>query len=270
MTIELLICLLVSIQFVWNIYRIKQNDRNEVVVIKKRIWAAIWSVFVGFIILRIFGFWPIIHGEYSRFGSNWSLGSFPSIGGLYSNHNLFANDMAKLTTGADLILSLQMASIVIILYLGPLHELILDYYYGTSNHYYESKWVWMRNTVIAPIVEEIVFRSYLLSVLHEFPYKVVIAPLFFGLAHLHHYLGSKDDNRLANFVFQFAYTFLFGIFCSVILDRSKSIVGPILAHMFCNYMGVPVVDYKYRGSALIYGIGIFGFGVVIAMDQIRF
>jgi Type II CAAX prenyl endopeptidase Rce1-like len=39
--------------------------------------------------------------------------------------------------------------------------------------------------------------------------------------------------------FQVTYTTLFGFHCTFLFLRSSSIVPPILAHIFCNLMGVP-------------------------------
>jgi prenyl protein peptidase len=40
-------------------------------------------------------------------------------------------------------------------------------------------------------------------------------------------------------VFQFAYTSLFGFFAAFVFLRNKNILALILAHSFCNWMGLP-------------------------------
>jgi prenyl protein peptidase len=40
-------------------------------------------------------------------------------------------------------------------------------------------------------------------------------------------------------VFQFAYTTLFGFHCAFLFIRTGSVLVPIVAHIFCNIMGVP-------------------------------
>jgi len=45
-------------------------------------------------------------------------------------------------------------------------------------------------------------------------------------------------------VFQFTYTTIFGSYCSYLFLRTGSIFHPIVAHVFCNVMGVPQPGYE--------------------------
>lgn len=101
-----------------------------------------------------------------------------------------------------------------------------------------------------PVTEEIIFRSLIIP-LHLFakmsPTKVVfITPLYFGVAHIHHFYEFKLTHpqvpvvpALARTLFQFAYTSLFGFFASFLFLRTGSLPAAILAHSFCNLMGLP-------------------------------
>ena len=129
--------------------------------------------------------------------------------------------------------------ITLLLYLGPLYELLLDMINGHQSFEIFERWKFIRNIIVAPIVEELVFRSYLLQPLQN---CLPILPLFFGLAHLHHYISNRN---LGDFLLQFAYTSLFGAYSCWILVESKSLVGCILAHSFCNFMGLPFVEGRY-------------------------
>jgi prenyl protein peptidase len=82
---------------------------------------------------------------------------------------------------------------------------------------------------------------------HSFTEIVLISPLFFGLAHLHHgyriFLEYGSDLFALKKAFlitaiQFTYTTLFGSFSAYCLLES-GIITSILIHMFCNYMGLP-------------------------------
>ena len=227
---ELLICLILSFQFVYSIYKTNDGHRDDVSVIKARIRSSVVSIVFAITLLTLTGYRPLIHGS--------ELGQ------------------------ANVFLSMKMAATSLVLYAGPLYELVLDSFKNRSE-YYNQGWITFRNVVAAPIAEEIVFRSCLIPVLADYHQRVIIAPLFFGLAHIHHYLNSTEASRLENFLFQFAYTYLFGLYASCLLVRSNSVIGPILAHSFCNFMGIPQIDDRYRGSKAIFIIGATIFVVII-------
>jgi prenyl protein peptidase len=44
---------------------------------------------------------------------------------------------------------------------------------------------------------------------------------------------------LVSVAFQFSFTFLFGVLVSVVYLRTGRLVGAVLAHSFCNLVGVP-------------------------------
>jgi prenyl protein peptidase len=101
-----------------------------------------------------------------------------------------------------------------------------------------------------PVSEELVWRSFIvpLHVLGHFSEKqiVFLTPLYFGIAHLHHlYEFRITHGEVPLFVavlrslFQFAYTSLFGFFATFVYLRTGNVYTCILAHTFCNWMGLP-------------------------------
>lgn len=101
-----------------------------------------------------------------------------------------------------------------------------------------------------PITEELVFRSFVIP-LHLLakmpPSKIVfITPLYFGIAHIHHFYEYTLTHphtpllpALARSLFQFTYTSLFGFYAVFLFLRTANIPAVILAHSFCNFMGLP-------------------------------
>ncbi|KAL1680127.1 hypothetical protein EV122DRAFT_289035 [Schizophyllum commune] len=146
--------------------------------------------------------------------------------------------------------------------------------------------VGVRNYVVAPITEEIVFRACIVAVYTlcgAARWKIVWgSPLWFGMAHLHHAweaynnLGKTSNalkQALAQTAFQFTYTTLFGAYCVDIFLISGNIFAPVSAHIVANFMGMPMLGYEkrmlphYRRSITIMyylGIVLFTAGMVVA------
>jgi len=101
-----------------------------------------------------------------------------------------------------------------------------------------------------PLTEEIVFRSVIIAV-HilakvNLTKLVFITPLYFGIAHVHHFyeftLTHPQAPLLAGLIrslVQFTYTSLFGFFAAFVYVRTGSLFACVLAHSFCNFMGLP-------------------------------
>ncbi|KAJ4398779.1 CAAX prenyl protease, partial [Didymella pomorum] len=106
------------------------------------------------------------------------------------------------------------------------------------------------NFVVGPVSEEIVWRSLMvpLHVLAQFSEKqiVFLTPLYFGIAHVHHlyefHITHPEIPMLMatlRSLFQFTYTSLFGFFATFLYLRTGNVYTCILAHTFCNWMGLP-------------------------------
>ncbi|BGP16181.1 hypothetical protein JCM10213_001397 [Rhodosporidiobolus nylandii] len=144
-------------------------------------------------------------------------------------------------------------------------------------------WRGWRNYVVAPLTEELSFRSCIIaaSALGGYSKKqlIFLTPLWFGLAHVHHawetYLaGGRTKQALVRGVlqstFQFAYTTLFGWYASFLFLRTGSVLPPFLAHSLCNMLGLPPLGWALQvwpdkklslyGSYFA-GIGAFSYGL---------
>jgi prenyl protein peptidase len=107
----------------------------------------------------------------------------------------------------------------------------------------------LRNYIIGPITEEIVFRACLITSLDDTwsPTKTIfITPLYFGVAHLHHayeeYLREGKEHLtdiLLTSTFQFLFTTIFGWYAAYLYIHFNTAYAPIAVHIFCNFMGVP-------------------------------
>ncbi|XP_051001796.1 CAAX prenyl protease 2 isoform X5 [Acomys russatus] len=127
--------------------------------------------------------------------------------------------------------------LTMILFLGPLMQLSMDcpcdLTDGLKVVLAPRSWArcltdmrWLRNQVIAPLTEELVFRACMLPMLAPctgLGPAVFTCPLFFGVA------------------FQFSYTAVFGAYTAFLFIRTGHLIGPVLCHSFCNYMGFPAV-----------------------------
>ncbi|KAF0045634.1 hypothetical protein F2P81_002163 [Scophthalmus maximus] len=88
---------------------------------------------------------------------------------------------------------------------------------------------WLRNQVVAPLTEELVFRACMLPMLVPCAgpsLAIFTCPLFFGVAHFHHVIellrfrqGTLSGIFLSA-VFQFSYTAVFGAYTAFIFIRT--------------------------------------------------
>jgi len=135
----------------------------------------------------------------------------------------------------------------------------------------------LRNIFVAPFVEEFVFRACMLPMLTTcmgIKIGVLVCPLFFGVAHLHHlvewYRWRQQPLLHAILVtsVQFCYTSLFGLYSAFLFIRIGHLASPVVSHMFCNYMGLPDIEAltKSQNSKLLwtlYVCGLLGFIILL-------
>lgn len=146
--------------------------------------------------------------------------------------------------------------LVAILFAGPIfeHGLVDGGWKGwvklNGVHETLSSWIGYRNFVVGPVSEELVWRSFIvpLHVLAHFSGKqiVFLTPLYFGIAHLHHLYEFRITHpevplavTILRSLFQFTYTSLFGFFATFVFLRTGNVYTCVLAHTFCNWMGLP-------------------------------
>ncbi|PBK60181.1 hypothetical protein ARMSODRAFT_1090493 [Armillaria solidipes] len=137
----------------------------------------------------------------------------------------------------------------------------------------------LRNYLVAPYTEEVVFRACILSIYHLSGISrlrmIVLAPLWFSLAHFHHawdlynrcgrtWVAAKHASMAISF--QLLYTSFFGSHCAYLFLRTGSIFPAITSHIFCNFMGVPhlpleLVVFPERRKAIFgtYALGVLAY-----------
>ncbi|XP_043697765.1 CAAX prenyl protease 2 isoform X2 [Telopea speciosissima] len=129
--------------------------------------------------------------------------------------------------------------------------------------------VW-RNYFVAPLTEELVFRACMIPLLlcGEFgTYKVMLlSPIFFSLAHLNHFLELYCQQKYtfikASMIvgLQLCYTVIFGCYASFLFMRTGHLLAPIVAHIFCNMMGLPALSRRNKGlTSVAFVAGVAGF-----------
>lgn len=128
-----------------------------------------------------------------------------------------------------------------------------------------------RNYAVAPLTEELVFRACMIPVLLSGGFKpttvIFLCPILFSLAHLNHFMEyySKQNNNLTKAVMvvglQLGYTVVFGSYASFLFVRTGHLLAPLVAHVFCNFMGLPLLFSRRRGVvvSLAFVVGMFGF-----------
>ncbi|XP_019593242.1 CAAX prenyl protease 2 isoform X6 [Rhinolophus sinicus] len=174
--------------------------------------------------------------------------------------------------------------LTMILFLGPLMQLSMDcpcdLADGLKVVLAPRSWArcltdmrWLRNQVIAPLTEELVFRACMLPMLAPctgLGPAVFTCPLFFGVAHFHHifeqlrFRQNSVGSIILSAAFQFSYTAVFGAYTAFLFIRTGHLIGPVLCHSFCNYMGFPAVcaalEHPQRRRLLAgytLGVGLF-------------
>lgn len=77
--------------------------------------------------------------------------------------------------------------------------------------------------ILAPIVEELIFRKLIIDRTHQYGEKtaVLLSGLLFGLFHTN--------------LYQFFYTFVWGMLFAYVYIRTKKLIYPILLHAFLNF-----------------------------------
>jgi len=79
--------------------------------------------------------------------------------------------------------------------------------------------------------------------------------VIFGLAHIHHFYEFRLTHprtpllgALLRSLFQLVYTTLFGAYATFLFLRTGSLLVAIVAHTFCNWMGLPRLWGRLEGS----------------------
>lgn len=116
-------------------------------------------------------------------------------------------------------------------------------------------WTFLRNWLLGPLLEEIVFRCINCTLLaNDLPthYTVIISGLLFGAAHFHpqimqHVFLDMERQILIESIIQFFYTSAFGMYVATIFMKTRSLWPAAAVHIFCNAMGLPSGNI-FRGN----------------------
>lgn len=153
-----------------------------------------------------------------------------------------------------------------ILFVGPLFEAgvakgrLWSWIKGEQLRETLGSWIGWRNLVAGPVTEEWMFRSLFIP-LHLLakmdPTRIVfVTPLYFGIAHIHHFYEFMLTHpeapigfALFRVLFQFAYTSLFGFFAAFVFLRTGSLYAAVAAHSFCNWAGLPRFSGRIKVEA---------------------
>ena len=99
---------------------------------------------------------------------------------------------------------------------------------------------------------------------------VIIAPLFFGTAHLHHLaerirLGGHIQRAVFISIFQMTYTTIFGMYSAFLFIRTGHLIAPVIVHAFCNFLGFPDFSELLRcqGSKRVIFCAMYIVGVIL-------
>jgi len=209
--------------YIWN----SSNDRNHPKTVKQRFISAFCMLFISPLFVY------------------FTLGLFETESSDYLIHHLGLRFDGLL---AAFIIPLLLTAI---LFLGPITPSIMDRSWTITSFSYWTEnlrdILWLRNTIVAPVSEEFTFRACMLPQMlkcHSPTSAMLIAPLFFGVGHLHHMFENYRKLKrilqpLLIACFQLTYTTLFGIYASFLFIRTGHIIAPCIAHAYCNFIGFP-------------------------------
>lgn len=161
------------------------------------------------------------------------------------------------------------------IFLGPIVDEIISFiFYRRIGRVWRTRphvSMMLRNWVVGPVIEEIVFRCINCTLLsNDFPthYNIIISGLLFGMAHFHpqimqHVFIDMERQLLIDSLIQLVYTSAFGMYVASIFLKTRSLWPAAIIHIFCNFMGAPTSDLvRSRWLKLITTAGIGGWLVL--------
>lgn len=145
-------------------------------------------------------------------------------------------------------------------------KIIDSYLHVEAAPYYPPQLSWLFSynifmvLLIAPILEELLFRKFIFSHLlrkHSLPVSAVISSLCFALIHLPNYRNLFP-------------TFFFGIIACLIYNKTRNILYPVILHFLSNFLWVILVLFGEQYYGWIYKLNfdftywaIFIFGIML-------
>ncbi|CAH8445066.1 unnamed protein product [Heterobilharzia americana] len=139
-------------------------------------------------------------------------------------------------------------------------SLLLDFQYWNSRVF---NWMGLRNFVIAPLSEELIFRACITFHLRPLFSSCIllcfVSSLFFSLAHLHHIFesvrhGQDFQSAFKSSLFQVFYTTLFGMYSGFLMLRTGNIASSVVTHSLCNFFGLPDITGAIERAKYHWGL----------------
>ncbi|KJH53730.1 CAAX amino terminal protease family protein [Dictyocaulus viviparus] len=173
--------------------------------------------------------------------------------------------------------------LISVLYTG---QWLMIYFHGQLRRTFSiSEWrasfkqpMWIRDAIVGPVTEEIAFRccsAALFSNCFSPATTIIVSPLLFALSHFHHVIDDRRQGyvlsqSIIKRAFQFAYTYIFGAFATYLFLSTRHAMAPIVSHVLCNSMGLPlfneIANFSDRWQRVLlwimYGLGMCGFVVL--------
>ncbi|EGC39626.1 hypothetical protein DICPUDRAFT_147553 [Dictyostelium purpureum] len=247
---SILLSIFLSIFFVVVLYfRNVVTNRNDPIVIKKRLRRVLFSTIFSLVVLYL-----LIPNSNNKFTI------FLEIIGIPLNFR-------------DLINSFGPLFLTIILFFGPVVMALTDEDDDTFKIYFNFES--LRDYIVGPLVEEVVFRSVICPILFFAGFKIrpiiILSPFLFGFAHMHHMFPLNNKKLLVTLIktiIQICFTSLFGMFSAFLFFRTGNILSCFIVHAFCNIMGLPnfggISYHKYKQViGICFIIGLLGFAVLV-------
>lgn len=120
---------------------------------------------------------------------------------------------------------------------------------NTYSFYDEQlRFIAIRNYILGPLLEEIVFRRQTLLIWACQPteLRLLFPAAMFSLAHIHHVRALG----VVGILFQMTYTFLFGVYAAALYINLGTVWAPFIAHVICNVLELPdfasIAVHPYR------------------------
>ena len=124
---------------------------------------------------------------------------------------------------------------VVLLMLGPCYEQFPFFWQFKR----ADIMIFIRNIIVAPLFEEIVFRAFFWEILTHsgcsFTFTVILAPVLFALSHMH---GNSSSMSVRDSFGTVVHTCIFG-WIAFYFFVTRSVWDAVLAHALCNCIGLP-------------------------------
>lgn len=107
----------------------------------------------------------------------------------------------------------------------------------------------LREEVYGPILEEIIYRGFLLVILENSGYNlfvsIFISSFLFGISHLRHLWEEYDDVKVSTnqILVQVGFTTFFALYNCIYFCITNNLIACILVHSSCNLFGLPNLRY---------------------------